>query len=349
MVPTQPALVGSFAPTLSPVVEIDALDPNNPKPAVPTVVATYTTTSGVGSKTVVVDGNHYQVNWNTALFKLDSTHIYEVKVSLGSTQLGVADVVLDQPNVDRTKFVPLANGSTLQIKFWLNGCAQVVCTADLCHVPGTCDPVTAQCSAPTAKPDWTDCNNGNLCTNNYCQAGVCTQMKPPTTCGPPGDACNFTCNPTTGACSIPPPGGPCPTPPPGAPPGGPCMIDLDCQSGGVCVMGVCQAGMSGGPPPPPPTCTIDGIKDGSETDVDCGGGACPPCATGKACRGQGDCQSAVCGMGICQAPTCTDGVKNGAETDTDCGGGTCPACAAGKQCKANTDCVSVMCNGGVCS
>jgi hypothetical protein len=49
------------------------------------------------------------------------------------------------------------------------------------------------------------------------------------------------------------------------------------------------------------TCT-DGIQNGTETGVDCGG-SCPACA----------------------GPTCTDGVRNGTETGIDCGG-TCPPC-----------------------
>src|SRR5436189_6012553 len=38
------------------------------------------------------------------------------------------------------------------------------------------------------------------------------------------------------------------------------------------------------PPPPPATdpCS-NGIKDGSETDVDCGGGTCARCAGGEVC------------------------------------------------------------------
>ena len=76
-----------------------------------------------------------------------------------------------------------------------------------------------------------------------------------------------------------------------------------------------------------------------ETDVDCGGGGCPPCPDLKKCARPGDCESGVCrptGSNVpdrCQAPTCTDGVKNGLEIGVDCGGpdvdgGTpCPPCA----------------------
>lgn len=53
-----------------------------------------------------------------------------------------------------------------------------------------------------------------------------------------------------------------------------------------------------------PTCS-DGIQNGDETGVDCGG-SCPPCA-----------------------PTCSDGIQNGDETGVDCGGSSCPPCSGG--------------------
>ena len=53
----------------------------------------------------------------------------------------------------------------------------------------------------------------------------------------------------------------------------------------------------------------DGIKNGGESDVDCGG-TCPRCATGKTCASRNDCASARCEAGTCQ--TCDD-------PNTDCG------------------------------
>lgn len=46
------------------------------------------------------------------------------------------------------------------------------------------------------------------------------------------------------------------------------------------------------PPPPAPTCT-DGIRNGDETDVDCGG-SCPPCAVNQRCQTRADCANAFC-------------------------------------------------------
>jgi hypothetical protein len=94
-------------------------------------------------------------------------------------------------------------------------------------------------------------------------------------------------------------------------------------------------------------CT-DGVKDGSESDVDCGGNLCDPCANGKQCAIDEDCSSGFCGNGVCMTPTCTDHIKNGNETDVDCGGGTCGPCQVGKVCALNSDCVSGLCQNGVC-
>jgi hypothetical protein len=51
-------------------------------------------------------------------------------------------------------------------------------------------------------------------------------------------------------------------------------------------------------PPSPASCT-DGSKNGAETDVDCGGGQCAPCAAGKACAQHADCEVAICIAGAC--------------------------------------------------
>jgi hypothetical protein len=75
-----------------------------------------------------------------------------------------------------------------------------------------------------------------------------------------------------------------------------------------------------------PSCT-DGVKNGSETGVDCGG-TCPACAPTCTDGVKNGSETGVDCGGTCPAcaPTCTDGVKNGTETGVDCGG-TCPACA----------------------
>ncbi len=77
-----------------------------------------------------------------------------------------------------------------------------------------------------------------------------------------------------------------------------------------------------------PTCT-DGIQNGDETGVDCGG-SCDPCTVDSTCTDgiqNGDETGVDCG-GSCDPctvdPTCTDGIQNGDETGVDCGGSCSP-------------------------
>ncbi len=91
----------------------------------------------------------------------------------------------------------------------------------------------------------------------------------------------------------------------------------------------------------------DRVRDGDESDVDCGG-SCQPCWSGKQCTRAEDCQSRACDGGSCAAASCTDGVRDGYESDTDCGG-PCPACAAGLTCANDTDCASGNCDNGIAS
>ncbi|MBL8613051.1 MAG: hypothetical protein JNL38_37270 [Myxococcales bacterium] len=120
-----------------------------------------------------------------------------------------------------------------------------------------------------------------------------------------------------------------------------CADGTKCGAGDDCVSLSCKGGVCAAPT------SDDGVKNGTETDVDCGGSAAAPkCLDGKKCAAAGDCASGVCTGGTCQAPTKTDGVKNGTETDVDCGGGAptnAPKCAAGKTCKVHADCGSDGC------
>lgn len=94
------------------------------------------------------------------------------------------------------------------------------------------------------------------------------------------------------------------------------------------------------------SCT-DSVKNGSETDVDCGGSCPMRCGDNLACAAPGDCGSGVCIASKCAAPTCTDTVKNDGETDVDCGG-SCPGCATGGRCASSADCASGTCDNDTC-
>jgi hypothetical protein len=110
-----------------------------------------------------------------------------------------------------------------------------------------------------------------------------------------------------------------------------------CRSGADCPSGICAAGACTAPSP------TDGKKNGTETDVDCGGTAPRKCDVGGGCAAGADCTSGVCAALKCAAPSSTDKVKNGAETDVDCGGAGNPACDDGLRCAAGSDCASLIC------
>ena len=92
---------------------------------------------------------------------------------------------------------------------------------------------------------------------------------------------------------------------------GNCANSTQCQNGLVCVT---QRGASFSLPTGDGVCMLascnDGVQDGDETAVDCGG-SCGQCVS---VRGTNS--------------TCTNGVQDGAETGVDCGGGcaACPSC-----------------------
>jgi formylglycine-generating enzyme required for sulfatase activity len=131
----------------------------------------------------------------------------------------------------------------------------------------------------------------------------------------------------------------------GGPTAPPCAQGLGCKVNTDCVDLLCDAVKL--------TCSPvkcnDGVKNGKETDVDCGGSTCNACAVGKVCQVGGDCGSGSCVGGLCAAPTCMDGVQNQGETDIDCGGALCAKCANGKRCTGAVDCTGGACTGATCT
>lgn len=100
---------------------------------------------------------------------------------------------------------------------------------------------------------------------------------------------------------------------------------------------------------PSATCS-DNVKNGSESDTDCGG-SCPRCDNGKTCTGRNDCAGAFCANGICAE--CSTTGQCGADQNGQCfceqtiggpktcnqGGKpveaeSCEACPAGMRCIA---------------
>ncbi len=171
------------------------------------------------------------------------------------------------------------------------------------------------------KDDDTDAfDDGKDCTLDTCNAGT-----PESSSATAGTTCNDdggkVCD-GSGACVV-------------------CNLDTDCMAPTPkCSMNVCV----------PSSCN-DGVKNGNETDKDCGGACGATCLTGNVCGVAGDCVDGVCSNGTCAAAACNDGVKNGSETDKDCGGGApCSKCAPNKSCNVNADCVGNQCSGagGTC-
>jgi hypothetical protein len=89
-----------------------------------------------------------------------------------------------------------------------------------------------------------------------------------------------------------------------------------------------------------PLCS-DLIRNGDETDIDCGG-TCGPCNVGDRCNIDEDCDKGTCNAGRCKALPCADGVQDGDETDVDCGG-SCRKCAGARRCQVAADCFSGSC------
>lgn len=161
------------------------------------------------------------------------------------------------------------------------------------------------------------CKSNGDCTSNLCTNNVCTAAPSCNDGTKNGSETDIDCG---GSCAT-----KCAT-------GKMCMADGDCVSAD-CTNNVCVAAA--------PTCT-DGVKNGTETDIDCGGSACGPCANAKKCVASSDCLSLSCIGTTCIPTQCSDNVKNGTETSIDCGG-TCTKCTSGKPCLVNTDCLSGTC------
>ena len=153
---------------------------------------------------------------------------------------------------------------------------------------------------------------------------------------------SFTGTCAEGACVNVQPGGPCFD-------GGPtCAPGLTCEGESDTSLGECTGEVAD------PTCD-DGIMNGDEEGVDCGG-SCDACETEPTCDDgimNGDEEGVDCG-GSCDAcedeSACDDEAQNGDESDVDCGG-SCDACADGLMCGVADDCTSGVCGeeDGLCA
>jgi hypothetical protein len=87
-----------------------------------------------------------------------------------------------------------------------------------------------------------------------------------------------------------------------------------CQGGGCIAVAAPSPQPPPGPlpaPPPAPTCS-DGIRNGAETDLDCGG-TCPRCPDFKSCASRDDCRGALCVGDVCRV--CDPAIANQCKGD----------------------------------
>jgi hypothetical protein len=229
-------------------------------------------------------------------------------------------------------------------------CAGVTCTAsDKCHVAGTCDPGTGQCSAETAK----SCTSGLACD---LADGQCKDLCANVTCTPL-DQCHTAgqCDPNTGHCSN-----------PLAMPGTACNDGNGCTTGDTCgAAGVCAGTAVNCDTPPDAqcqgtlgsTCTSTGDTTYTCSYIDkVNGTSCN--ADSNGCTRNDSCQAGVCTAGapvVCNTPTdpqCQSATGTCSSTGNDTftcsytpvANGT--SCADGNGCTQNDTCQSGACSAG---
>ncbi len=226
-------------------------------------------------------------------------------------------------------------------------CASGVCngTSKTCDAPNCSDSVKngdesdVDCGGPACAkcPDAKTCNGDGDCANNWCKSSVCSTN--PTHCA------NTTLDTASGETDVD-CGGPCKDK---------CADAKGCAKNDDCQSTLCDIGATT-PTCKAPTCT-DSVKNGDETDVDCGGPTCTAltipnlCASGKGCQSHTDCSTTYCSPNmLCgtEPAHCSDTTKSGDESDVNCGGSCKTKCAKGKACNGPPDCASDSCSSSVC-
>ncbi|SRR6266540_478206 len=79
---------------------------------------------------------------------------------------------------------------------------------------------------------------------------------------------------------------------------GPCDIGQGCAAQQDCAKGTCELTTGTGKCTAAVFCS-NTRRDSSETDVDCGGDSCAPCAANRKCTANDDCASGTCTSGNC--------------------------------------------------
>jgi hypothetical protein len=206
---------------------------------------------------------------------------------------------------------------------------QFVCSAGACQ--GECHPTDKRCKAGGLVPQtcseagsWQDgaaCGYKCDAPSGKCLAAGCGDT------AKNGDETDVDCGGSCGGCAI----------------NQACKGDSDCiaPASARCINNKCAAA----------ACN-DGVKNGTETDKDCGGSCPQRCAVNQSCAINSDCllpDSGHCSATKCVAFSCLDGIKNGSETDKDCGGPCAADCGLGLGCGMDADCASAACVGTLCA
>ncbi len=168
------------------------------------------------------------------------------------------------------------------------------------------------------------CSGNNDCSSGFCKGTRCAEP----TCADgyknqdeTGTDCGGSCAPELG-----------------------CDIDVACTVNEDCTSEFCKDEVCSD------HCQSE-KREANETDKDCGGPDCEPCADTLQCEKGADCVSRICFNNACQAATCDDNVQNQDESDEDCGG-ICVTedkyCPVDALCNGPADCDSYVCPADRC-
>jgi hypothetical protein len=173
-------------------------------------------------------------------------------------------------------------------------CGTRTCTGGVCGM--TLAPALTACSAGSA----TMCDGNGACvacvSGDHCASGLCLSGWCAATCDDlvqDGSETDVDCGGSCAPCAL----------------GRGCAVASDCASGacadGACVECLagaqCASGVCAGHVCAAPACD-DLVRNGTESDVDCGGLACVACENGRACLAPEDCASGSCSGAVCASP-----------------------------------------------
>jgi hypothetical protein len=175
-------------------------------------------------------------------------------------------------------------------------------------MPGDCNTPTCLAGQLVMNPNDMDLpNDNNECTIDACKAGVASNDPA---------AAEAMCS--TGVCD-------------GVSACVQCVTAANCMGDFSCSTNMCF------------DCN-DGMKNGTESDLDCGSDCANKCADGKTCAVDTDCFYGTCDNLVCVS--CFDGTMNSTESDLDCGGVCGATCGVNKKCNTGADCLTGVCNAG---